>query len=121
VAVIGLIVLAVAVYGVLRAIWHVLVAIVEITAISAGSITAAAVLVIIAVRVIRWQHSRRTPVAGLTLLTFDTATEPVSPQALGPGNTGPDATELFAEAVANGMDPRFVERILGSAMERRDQ
>lgn len=119
-AVIGLIFLAAAAYGIVRAIWRALVTIVEIAAISTGSIAALTVLIIITVRVIRWQHSRSKPETEPNLITLDSATPPVI-AALGPGNAAPDAAELFAEAVANGMDPRFVERILDTAMKRRPQ
>jgi hypothetical protein len=120
----GLLVLAAAVYGIIRAIWHVIraiwhivVQIIEITAITLGSIFAAVVLAVIAVQLIRWQRSRREAATTRKLTSLD----PAGPSAISvrrPGKPPQDAAELFAEAVANDMDPRFVERILKTAMER---
>ena len=120
VAIVGLIVLAVAVYGIIRSILHVLIEIAEVTAITAGSICALILLAVIAVCVIRWQRARRKP-AGLKLITVNPAPLPVPTRVLAPGTNGPDTAELFAEAVANSMDPRFVERILNAAMQRPEQ
>jgi hypothetical protein len=118
---IGLIVLALAVYGIIRALWHTVIEIVEITAITLGSILVAAVLVAAVVYVARWQHARRQTGSALR----DIGRNPASPlviAASGPGKPAQeDAAELFAEAVANDMDPRFVERILKTAMESRDR
>ena len=120
VVIIGLVVLGVAIYGIIRTILHVLIEIVEITAITAGSIGALILLAVIAVRIIRSQRARRNP-ARPRLITGNSV--PLVPpfQALESGTYGPDAAELFAEAVANGMDPRFVERILNAAMQRPEQ
>jgi hypothetical protein len=115
----GLIVLALAIYGIIRAIWHIVVEIIEITAITLGSILAAVVLVA-AVYVARWQAARRKIAARREVISLDPASPPVI-AASGPGKPARDAAVLFAEAVANDMDPRFVERILNVAMERRDQ
>jgi hypothetical protein len=120
VAIIGIIVLGLAVYGIVRTILHVLITIAEIAAIAVGSIGALVLVAFIAIRIIRWQRSRRRP-AGLKLITVNPALSPESAQALEPGAIGPDAAQLFAEAVANGMDPRFVERILNAAMQRPEQ
>jgi hypothetical protein len=120
VAIVGVIVLAVAVYGIIRAILHVLIEIVEIMAITVGSIGALILLALIASRVIRRQHIRRTP-AGPKLATINPASLPVRQHALRPAAVEQGAAELFAEAVANGMDPRFVERILNTAMQRPEQ
>lgn len=119
VIVLGLLVLAAASYGIIRAIWHVVIDIIEITAIALGSILAAAVAATVTVCVARW-HARRKAMTPLTLVR----TGPASPPAIAApasGQPAPDAAGLFAEAVANGMDPRFVERILNAALERRDQ
>jgi hypothetical protein len=117
VAIIGVIVLGLAVYGIIRTVLHVLIEIVEITAIAAGSISALILLALIASRVIRRQRTRRTP-ARPKLVSIDLASLLVRQHALGPAAVEQGAAELFAEAVANGMDPRFVERILNTAMQR---
>ena len=71
VAIIGFIILAATVYGIIRtamhaveAIVHIVIEIVEITAITAGSIAAVALLAFIIVRVVRY-HCRKTHRAGL--------------------------------------------------------
>jgi hypothetical protein len=117
---IGLIVLALAVYGIIRAIWHLVIEIIEITAITLGSILAAIVLVIAVVHVARRYYTRRTTVARPKSISFDLASSPVI-AASGPGKPAQDPAELFADAIANGMDPRFVERILHAALERHDR
>jgi hypothetical protein len=118
--VLGLLVLAAACYGIIRAIWHVLAEIIEITAVTLGSILAAAVVVTVTVHVVRWQLARRKTAAVCKPLVLDPACPPAI-AASGSGKPPRDPAELFAEAVANGMDPRFVERILTVAMQRRDQ
>jgi hypothetical protein len=120
VPVFGLIVLVLALYGIIRAIWHLVIEIIEITAITLGSILAAAVLVIAAVHVARWYYIRRTTTARPELISLDPAGPPVI-AASGPGKPAQDTAELFAEAIANDMDPRFVERILNAALERHDR
>jgi hypothetical protein len=116
----GLIVLALAIYGIIRAIWHVVVEIIEITAITLGSILAAVVLIVAAVHVARWHYTRRATVARPKLISLDPASSPVIVSS-GPGKPAQDTAELFAEAIANDMDPRFVERILNAALERHDR
>jgi hypothetical protein len=116
----GLIVVALAIYGIIRAIWHTVIEIIQITAITLGSILAAAVLVTAAVHVTRWHFARRTIAARPKLVSLDPASPPVI-AASGPGKPAQDPAELFAEAIANGMDPRFVERILNAALERHDR
>jgi hypothetical protein len=116
----GLVVLALAVYGIIRAFWHIVIEIIEITAITLGSILAAVVLVVVAVPVVRWYHTRRKIMARPKLISFDPASPPVI-AASGPGKPAQDTAELFAEAIANDMDPRFVERILNAALERHDR
>jgi hypothetical protein len=120
VVIIGLVVLGVAIYGIIRAILHVLIEIVEIIAIAVGSIGALILVTLIAIGIIRWQRSRRRP-TGLKLIAVNPAFSPMSAPAHEPKAIGPDAAQLFAEAVANGMDPRFVERILNAAMQRSEQ
>ena len=94
--------------------------IIEITAITLGSILAAIVLVTAAVHVARWYYTRRKTVAHPMLISMDPASPPVI-AASGPGKPARDPAELFAEAIATGMDPRFVERILNAALERHDR
>jgi hypothetical protein len=129
VAIVGFIVLAAAVYGIIRtamhaveAIVHIVIEIVEITAITAGSIAAVALLAFIIVRVVRY-HRRKTHRAGLKVktITLDPSV-PLIVAASGHGKPALDAAELFAEAVASpDMDPRFVEKILRNAMGGSDQ
>jgi len=129
VAIIGFIVLAAAVYGIIRtamhaveAIVHIVIEIVEITAITAGSIAAVALLAFIIVRVVRY-HRRKTHRAGLKVraIAIDPTVPPIV-AASGYGKPALDAAELFAEAVTSpDMDPRFVEKILRNAMEGPDQ
>jgi hypothetical protein len=116
----GLIVVALAIYGIIRAIWHLVIEIIEITAITLGSILAAVVLVVVAVHVMRWQAARRTTTARPKLVSLDPASQPVIAVS-GPGTPAQDTAELFADAIANDMDPRFVERILNAALERHDR
>jgi hypothetical protein len=116
----GLIVLVLAVYGIIRAIWHIVVEIIEITAITLGSILAAVALIAAAVHVARWCYARQETVARPKLISLDPASPPVI-AASGPGKPAQDPAELFAEAIANDMDPRFVERILNAALERHDR
>lgn len=116
----GLIVVALALYGILRAIWHLVIEIIQITAITLGSILAAVVLVAAAVHVARWQTARRKTAARPNLTSLDPASPPVIANS-GPGKPAQDTAELFAEAIANDMDPRFVERILKAALERHDR
>jgi hypothetical protein len=116
----GLIVLALALYGILRAIWHTVIEIILITAITLGSILAAVVLVTAAVHAARWSSTRRTAMARPKPISFDPAS-PLVIAASGPGKPAQDPAELFAEAIANDMDPRFVERILNAALERHDR
>ena len=116
----GLIVVALAIYGIIRAIWHLVIEIIEITAITLGSILAAVVLVVVAVHVARWHYTRRKTAARPKLISLDPASPPVI-AASGPGKPAQDPAELFAEAIANDMDPRFVERILNAALERHDR
>ena len=120
VAVIGLIVLAVAIYGIIRAIWHVVIEIIEITAIAAGSIGALILLIVVAEHVIRWRHHTRSA-AHPQIITSDPASLPVTSPAIAPAKPAPDPAELFAEAVATGMDRRFIEKILNTAMQRPGQ
>jgi hypothetical protein len=117
---IGLIVAALALYGIIRAIWHLVIEIIEITAITLGSILAAIVLATAAVHVARRYYTRRKTAAHPKLIRFDPAGPP-GIAASGPGKHARDPAELFAEAIATGMDPRFVERILSSALERHDR
>jgi hypothetical protein len=116
----GLIVLALAIYGIVRAFWHIVIEVIQITAIMLGSILAAVVLVVAAVSVARWQHARRQIADRSTVMSVDPASRPVI-AASGLGKPVQDPAELFAEAVANDMDPRFVERILKTAMESRNR
>jgi hypothetical protein len=116
----GLIVLALAIYGIIRAIWPVVVEIIEITAITLGSILAAVALIVAAVYVARWHYTRRAPVIRPKLISLDPASSPVIVSS-GPGKPARHTAELFAEAIANDMDPRFVERILNAALERHDR
>jgi hypothetical protein len=116
----GLIVLVLAIYGIIRAIWHIVIEIIEITAITLGSILVAVVLVAAVVYVARWQDARRKTIAPRKVTSLDPASPPVI-AASGPGKPTQDPAELFAEAVANDMDPRFVERILKAAMESPDR
>jgi hypothetical protein len=116
----GLIVVALAIYGIIRAIWHLVIEIIEITAITLGSILAAVVLVVVAVHVARWHCTRRKTTARPKLVSLDPASPPVI-AASGPGKPAQDTAELFADAIANDMDPRFVERILNAALERHDR
>lgn len=116
----GLIVVALAIYGIIRAIWHIVIQIIEITAITLGSILAAVVLVVVAVHVTRWQDARRKTTARPKLVSLDPASPPVI-AASDPGKPAQDTAELFADAIANNMDPRFVERILNAALQRHDR
>jgi hypothetical protein len=121
--VIGLIMLALALYGIIRAVWHIvieIVRIVEIIAITLGSTLAAAILIAAAVYLARWHHAKRKTTASLEVTGPNLASPPVIATS-GPGKPAQDAAELFAEAIANDMDPRFVERILKTAMESRDR
>ena len=120
VAIIGVIVLGLALYGIVRTILQVLITIAEIAAIAAASIGTLIVVALIAIRIIRWQRSRRGP-AELKLIAVNPASSPMSAPAHEPTVIEPDTAQLFAEAVANGMDPRFVERILNAAMQRPEQ
>ena len=117
---IGLIVAALALYGIIRAIWRLVIEIVEITAITLGSILAAIVLVAAAVHVAHRYYTRRITMARPKPISLDPASPPVI-AASGPGKPARDPAELFAEAIATGMDPRFVERILNAALERHDR
>ena len=119
-AVFGLIVVALALYGIIRAIWHIVVEIIQITAITLGSILAAVVLIVVAVHVTRRYYTRRATVARPQLTSLDPASSPIIVSS-GPGKPAQDTAELFAEAIANDMDPRFVERILNAALERHDR
>src|SRR5215471_15675767 len=90
VAIIGIIVLGLAVYGIIRTILHVLITILhvlittaEITAIAAGSIGASILVALIAIRIIRWQRSRCRP-AGPKLITVNPDCPPMSAPAHGP-------------------------------------
>ena len=116
----GLIVLALAIYGSIRAIWHTVIEIIEITAITLGSILAAVALAVLAMHVARWYYTRQKITARPKLISLDPASPPVI-AASGPGKPAQDTAELFAEAIANDMDPRFVERILNAALERHDR
>jgi hypothetical protein len=116
----GLIVVVLAIYGIIRAIWHLVIEIIEITAITLGSILAAVVLAVIAVHVTRWYYTSRKTVARPKLASLDPASPSVI-AASGPGKPAQDTAELFADAIANDMDPRFVERILNAALERHDR
>jgi hypothetical protein len=116
----GMIVLALAIYGIIRVIWHIVIEIIEITAVMLGSILAAVALIAAAVHVARWYYTRRTTIARPKVISLDPASPPVIATS-GLGKPAQDAAELFAEAVANDMDPRFVERILKTAMERPGQ
>jgi hypothetical protein len=116
----ALILVALAIYWVIRTIWHIVIEIIQIAAITLGSIAAAAVLVAAVVYAVRWQDARRKTAARPEAISLDPASPPVT-AASGRGKPAPDAAELFAEAVANGMNPRFVERILKTAMESRNQ
>ena len=120
VPVFGLIVVALAIYGIIRAIWHLVIEIIEITAITLGSILAAVVLVVVVVHIARWHYTRRKTTARPNLVRLDPASPPVI-DASGPGKPAQDTAELFADAIANDMDPRFVERILNAALERHDR
>jgi hypothetical protein len=120
VAIIGLIVLAVAIYGIIKVIWHLVIEIVEITAITLGSILAVIILVVVAVHVARWRNARHTTATRLKSISLDPPS-PLIIAASGPGKPGQDTAELFAEAIANDMDPRLVERILNAALERHDR
>jgi hypothetical protein len=116
----GLIVLALAIYGIIRAIWHTVIEIIEITAIALGSILAAVVLVVVAVHVARWYYTRRRTMVRPKLISLGPASSPVIAVS-GLGKPAQDTAELFAEAIAHDMDPRFVERILNAALERHDR
>jgi hypothetical protein len=120
VAIIGLIVLAVAIYGIIKVIWHLVIEIVEITAITLGSILAVVILVVVAVHVARWRSARHTTATRLKFISLDPSS-PLIVAASGRGKPGQDTAELFADAIANDMDPRFVERILNAALERHDR
>jgi hypothetical protein len=117
---IGLVVAALALYGIIRAIWHTVIEIIEITAITLGSILAAIILATAAVHAARRYYTRRKTAAHPKLISTDPASSPVI-AASGPGKPARDPAELFAEAIATGMDPRFVERILNDALERHDR
>ena len=121
-AIIGFIVLAAAVYGIIRAIvhaveaiMHTVIEIVEITAITIGSAAVAAMFILIAVRVIRRRH-RQTHQAGLKVLAINLASSPTAVHRS--AIPAVDPAQLFAEAVASpDMDPRFIDAILRNAME----
>jgi hypothetical protein len=116
----GLIVVVLAIYGIIRAIWHLVIEIIEITAITLGSILAAVVLAVIAVHVTRWYYTSRKTMARPKPIRLDPP-KPMVIASSGPGKPLRDPGELFAEAIANDMDPRFVERILNAALERHDR
>ena len=116
----GLIVVVLAIYGIIRAIWHIVIEIIEITAITLGSILAAVVLVVVAVHIARWHYTRRKTVARPKPIRLDPS-KPMVIASSGPGKPLRDTAELFADAIANDMDPRFVERILNAALERHDR
>lgn len=125
-AIIGFIVLAVAAYGIFRAavhaaeaIMHTVIEIVEITAITVGSIAIAALLILVAIRVTRRRHTQPVP-EGLKVLGINLASPP--PTAHHTALPAVDPAQLFAEAVTSpDMDPRFVERILRNVMDGTDQ
>jgi len=116
----GLIVVVLAIYGIIRAIWHLVIEIIEITAITLGSILAAVVLVVVAVHMARWHYTRRKTVTRPKPIRLDPS-KPMVIASSGPGKPLRDTAELFADAIANDMDPRFVERILNAALERHDR
>jgi hypothetical protein len=126
VAIIGLGVLAAAVYGIIRVIVHAVEAImrtvfeiVEITAITAASIAVVVVMAIITVRIIRFR--RRQQRTGLKVISVGLADSPCT-RIQASENNELNAAEMFAEAVASAnMDPRFIEKILRNALERPDQ
>ena len=120
VAIVGVIVLAVAIYGIIKAIWRLVIEIVEITAITLGGILAVVILVVVAVHVVHWRNARRTTATRPKSISFDPSS-PLIIAASGRGKPAQDTAELFAEAIANDMDPRLVERILNTALERHDR
>src|SRR5215472_7701162 len=97
-AIIGVIVLGLAVYGIVRTILHVLITIAEIAAIVVGSIGTLILVAFIAIRIIRWQRSRRRP-AGLKLIAVNPVFAPMLAPAHEPKAIEPDTAQLFAEAV----------------------
>ena len=121
-AIIGFIVLAAAVYGIIHAIVHAVEAIVhtvieiaEITAITVGSTAVAAMFILIAVRISRRRH-RQAHQAGLKVLDINLASSPTAVHRS--AIPAVDPAQLFAEAVASpDMDPRFIDAILRNAME----
>lgn len=127
VAIIGVIVLVAAAYGIIQTvvhavevIVHIVIEIMEITAITAGSITVIALLAVIVSKVVR-HHRDQLQRAGAKVTAINLA-NPLVAGFRTAGENSTDAAELFAEAVASpDMDPRFVEKILRHAMEGPDQ
>ena len=116
----GLIVVVLAIYGIIRAIWHLVIEIIEITAITLGSILAAVVLC----RRRRARHSLALHQAkdhGPAEARQPRPGKPAGHRRVRSGKPAQDTAELFADAIANDMDPRFVERILNAALERHDR
>jgi hypothetical protein len=128
-AIIGFIVLAAAAYGIFRAIvhaaeaiMHTVIEIVEITAISVGSIAGFVLLVFVAVWLSRWRRRQIQPAGLKPRVIRLNPTVPLIVAAQGPGKPAADTAQLFAEAVTSpDMDPRFIERLLRNAMSGTDQ
>jgi hypothetical protein len=124
-AIIGIIVLVAAVYGIIRAIvhaaeaiMHTVIEVVEITAVTAASIAVVVLAAVITVRIVRFR--RRQQRTGLKVISIDLADSPAT-HIQASENSNLNAAEMFAEAVASpDMDPRFIEKILRNALERSE-
>lgn len=125
-AVVGFIVLVVAVYGIFRAIMlaietivRTVIEIVMITAITAGGIAAVAVLILIAVRISR--RRRHAQGAGLKVLAIKLADSSAT-TALSSVPPVVDVAQLFAEtATSPDVDPYYIEQVVRDALERPHQ
>lgn len=106
-----------------HAVEHVLPVVVDVletAAITAGSITAVIVTAWVARRLVRWHQRHRRATALRPVITITPEAPIKAPQVQGPAELSTDTAQIFAEAVASDMDPRFIERIISNAFERRE-
>jgi hypothetical protein len=127
----GLIVLALIIIGgaiaIIRAVAHavetvlpVVVEVLKTAGITAGSIAAVIVTVLVIRKLVRWHLRHRQAAAARQVIVTPESPALAPPPSFGRAELTTDAAQIFAEAVASDMDPRFIERIVTSAFDRRE-